>query len=407
MAEWTAIRTSTLKVRALLLICLIGSAVVVLAPANAQMVRCEDASGNRVYREASDCPTAQTVPCEDESGRRIYRDCCVYKPVMTDADQRACRAGEQAEPRNNILQRKERIVLPPAQIQVSPHQPPPVLPAARPLAATPRDEVEIDPGSAREVLLNPQAADVIPAQQPTVSQHDSVLNSAAMGAVSGAVLGAILGLFIGVRAFIRKVKAPKESAPTLTAATGATSNATLPHSGMKWLAYIAWFVVWFFVHSFFFVPAIKASDDAIVTSILAAVNVLVLAIGFYFVSKQFSKQAESPLTVTAKPTNDRQNSSPVRDMRRSNNEVTMNEKQKKIVIGAICVIVAMLLYPPFLFHGPNAITRNLGYSFLFDPPRIVYPDGVQGTVDIAMLLVQWLAVAVVAAVLWWLSKDKG
>jgi curved DNA-binding protein CbpA len=95
-------------------------------------------------------------------------------------------------------------------------------------------------------------------------------------------------------------------------------------------------------------------------------------------------------------------------VRRSNNGVAMNEIQKKIVIGAIGVIVAMLFYPPFSFHGPNGFVRNIGYGFLFDPPS--YYGGtywVPGTVDIPMLLVQWFAVAVVAAALWWLTKDKG
>ncbi|MBI4190757.1 MAG: hypothetical protein HY525_09490 [Betaproteobacteria bacterium] len=79
----------------------------------------------------------------------------------------------------------------------------------------------------------------------------------------------------------------------------------------------------------------------------------------------------------------------------------MNENQKKVVIGAVIVIVAMLLYPPFLIRGAGGATRNLGYSFLFD-----IPNG-NGSVDIAMLLVQWFAVAIVAAALWWLTKDKG
>jgi len=45
-------------VRALLLSCLIGSAVVVLAPARAQIVRCQDG----VLRGASDCPGARQAP---------------------------------------------------------------------------------------------------------------------------------------------------------------------------------------------------------------------------------------------------------------------------------------------------------------------------------------------------------
>lgn len=86
----------------------------------------------------------------------------------------------------------------------------------------------------------------------------------------------------------------------------------------------------------------------------------------------------------------------------------MNESQKKIVIGAVIVIVAMLLYPPFLFRGASGATRNLGYGFLFDPPQYAtFSSASPGVVDIAMLLVQWFAVAIVAAALWWLAKDKG
>ena len=48
--------------RALLLICLVGSAAAVLTPAKAEIVKCVDADGKAVFREARDCPGARQAP---------------------------------------------------------------------------------------------------------------------------------------------------------------------------------------------------------------------------------------------------------------------------------------------------------------------------------------------------------
>ena len=59
---------------------------------------------------------------------------------------------------------------------------------------------------------------------------------------------------------------------------------------MKWLAYVGWFVVWFFIHSFIFVPIIKTSENALVDGLAAAINLAILVGGFIFISRQFRKQ---------------------------------------------------------------------------------------------------------------------
>jgi hypothetical protein len=59
---------------------------------------------------------------------------------------------------------------------------------------------------------------------------------------------------------------------------------------MKWLAYVGWFVVWFIIHSFAFVPIIKASENALVDGLAAAINVAILLGGFILVSRQFRKK---------------------------------------------------------------------------------------------------------------------
>ena len=79
----------------------------------------------------------------------------------------------------------------------------------------------------------------------------------------------------------------------------------------------------------------------------------------------------------------------------------MNKRQRLIVIWAAALAVVMLLFPPFHFQRPQGLVFNLGYGFLFDPPMF---QSLAGSVNIAMLLVQWAALVALAAVLWWVTK---
>lgn len=60
---------------------------------------------------------------------------------------------------------------------------------------------------------------------------------------------------------------------------------------MKWLAYVGWFVIWFLIHSFVFVPIIKASESAIVDGLAAAINGVILVGGFIVVTRQFVRKS--------------------------------------------------------------------------------------------------------------------
>jgi hypothetical protein len=63
----------------------------------------------------------------------------------------------------------------------------------------------------------------------------------------------------------------------------------------------------------------------------------------------------------------------------------------------------MMLYPPF--HITIKGTEiNMGYGFLFDPPKRGYLDA---SVNVPVLLAQWIAAILVGSVGWFLSKVYG
>ena len=82
----------------------------------------------------------------------------------------------------------------------------------------------------------------------------------------------------------------------------------------------------------------------------------------------------------------------------------MNENQKKVCQAIVIAIVAMTLYPPFHFQGLNGVVLNLGYGWLLDPPH--YSGTILGSVNIGMLLMQWLGVLIVGAIGFFLFKDR-
>lgn len=81
----------------------------------------------------------------------------------------------------------------------------------------------------------------------------------------------------------------------------------------------------------------------------------------------------------------------------------MNDKQRNVVIGAIIAVIVALAYPPFHLHARPGIIINLGYSWLWEPPA---RGSLFGTVNVSLLVVEWLAIALVAGALWWLFKEK-
>lgn len=81
----------------------------------------------------------------------------------------------------------------------------------------------------------------------------------------------------------------------------------------------------------------------------------------------------------------------------------MNKQQKLVLVGLIAVIIGMLLFPPFHIIGPNGFVSNMGYGWIFNPPK---PGYLSATVNISMLLLQWLAAVLVAVLAFFLVSES-
>lgn len=82
----------------------------------------------------------------------------------------------------------------------------------------------------------------------------------------------------------------------------------------------------------------------------------------------------------------------------------MNEKQKKILTAVLFVIAGMLILPPFHVRLPNGATRSLGYGFIFDPLK--FSANYAASVDIGLLITQWVGVLLVGGIAFFLFKDR-
>ena len=75
----------------------------------------------------------------------------------------------------------------------------------------------------------------------------------------------------------------------------------------------------------------------------------------------------------------------------------MNEKQKKVLITIAVVVLAMLIYPPYIEQlGRTTIS---GYAFIFELPF-------RATISASTLLIQWLGVLIVGGITFLLVKDQ-
>ena len=88
----------------------------------------------------------------------------------------------------------------------------------------------------------------------------------------------------------------------------------------------------------------------------------------------------------------------------------MNKKQKAILITVMVVILVMLVFPPFHVTLPTGAVQNLGYGLLFNPPERDYlylgrRIEITGSVDIALLVTQWLGTLIVGGIAYFLCKD--
>ena len=78
----------------------------------------------------------------------------------------------------------------------------------------------------------------------------------------------------------------------------------------------------------------------------------------------------------------------------------MNRKQKKALIAVAAVVLGMLLYPPFHVRWTEGRVFRTGYGWIFAAPSDM------GTVDIGLLITQWVAVLIIGAIAYFLFKDS-
>ena len=72
----------------------------------------------------------------------------------------------------------------------------------------------------------------------------------------------------------------------------------------------------------------------------------------------------------------------------------------------MAVVIGMLIFPPFRAILPTGAVASLGYSLIFDPPALGYPyKAFTGTIDIGLLITQWLGVLIVGTIGFFLCKD--
>ena len=76
--------------------------------------------------------------------------------------------------------------------------------------------------------------------------------------------------------------------------------------------------------------------------------------------------------------------------------MNINEKQKKLVIVGVAVIILMGLFPPwtYTFHLATAYSKKpAGYSFILAPPKRKASHLAHGIeLDVTRLSVQWIIV---------------
>lgn len=76
----------------------------------------------------------------------------------------------------------------------------------------------------------------------------------------------------------------------------------------------------------------------------------------------------------------------------------MNNNQTYILMAVVAIMVAMLLFPPFV-QETRIATYNKGYQFILSAPEYV-------VVNTGLLLMQWIAVVAAGGAAWFFFKDR-
>lgn len=81
----------------------------------------------------------------------------------------------------------------------------------------------------------------------------------------------------------------------------------------------------------------------------------------------------------------------------------MTKFQRNVLYLAVIVILAMLVYPPFVLKRGHGVEINMGYGWLLDPPK---RDSLTASVNYPLLLAQWVGVLLVTGILWLVGRER-
>jgi hypothetical protein len=83
----------------------------------------------------------------------------------------------------------------------------------------------------------------------------------------------------------------------------------------------------------------------------------------------------------------------------------MKTFSKQKILTALCFFILLtLLFPPFESVHPNGGTTNAGYSFIMLAPESKW--GGTASVDVEMLLTEWIAILLLAGIFWISRKES-
>jgi hypothetical protein len=80
----------------------------------------------------------------------------------------------------------------------------------------------------------------------------------------------------------------------------------------------------------------------------------------------------------------------------------MNAFQRKILWGALAAVAVTMLFPPFVAQSGMGRIHGMGFGFILSWPDF---QGHTSTVDVTLLLAEWVAISMVASILWALKSS--
>lgn len=83
----------------------------------------------------------------------------------------------------------------------------------------------------------------------------------------------------------------------------------------------------------------------------------------------------------------------------------MNKKQKTIILFVVIVLIVMFMFPPFHFIY-RGCEFNLGYDFIMDPPRYQGERVFTGSINVKLLMLQYLFACTIGIGIFFLFKSR-